>query len=259
MLRLAALSVALLALAGGRAPALADGDVPLASDLVGASQQPRRGELWLALGWEKDLSERIRGNSALTPELTWGLTDRLALSWTHSSASIARIGRTGGICLDGCDERPEYAGALLAQLRLVSGTAELALLAGTMVRDPSPWKVAALAGARARWSRGRLGADATAYLQLGLTNTDLGNRHRLVMMVRGWLQPTCRWALGLGSGVEGELAVFADGHHIPLLTAVRARLSSRLVAHASAGFSSLLGPQNTIRTRYAALTLELRY
>lgn len=251
--------MALLVLGGSGAPALAEGDAPLANDLVGASQQPARGELWIALGWEKDLSERIRGNSALAPDLTLGLTDRLSLSWTHSSASIARIGRTGGICVDGCEERPEYAGALMAQVELVSGAAEVGLLGGVMVRDPSPWKVAAFTGARARWSRGRFGADGTAYVQLGLTNTDLGNRHRLVVLVRGWLQPTCRWALGLGTGVDGELAVFADGHHVPLVTALRARLTSRLVAHAGAGFSSLLGPQNTIRTRYAALALELRY
>lgn len=259
MLRLAGFVVAIAVLAGGRARALAERDEAVATDLVSASQQPERGELWLALGWEKDLSERIRGNSAVAPDLTLGLTDRLSLSWTHSSASIARIGRAGGICLEGCEERPEYASALLAQLELASGNGEVALLAGAVVRDPSPWKLAALAGARARWSRGRLGVDGTAYLQLGLSNTDLGNRHRLVVMVRGWLQPTCRWALGLGTGVDGELAVFADGHHIPLVGAVRTRLTSRLVAHANAGFSSLLGPQNTIRTRYAALALELRY
>lgn len=259
MLRLAGFVAALAVLAGGRAPALAERDEAVATDLVSASQQPERGELWISLGWEKDLSERIRGNSAVAPDLTLGLTDRLSLSWTHSSTSIARIGRTGGICLEGCQERPEYAGALLAQLELASGTGEVALLAGALIRDPSPWKVAALAGARARWSRGRLGVDGTAYVQLGLSNTDLGNRHRLVVLVRGWLQPTCRWSLGLGTGVDGELAVFTDGHHIPLIGAVRARLTSRLVAHASAGFSSLLGPQNTIRTRYAALALELRY
>ena len=130
--------------------------------------------------------------------------------------------------------------------------------AGLLLRDTDPWKPASLTGLAARWQRGRFAVDAAPYLQLGLASTDQGNRHRVVAPLRLWLQPTCRWALGLSSGVEGELAVFADAYRVPFSGLVSTQLTSWLQLSAEVGFSSLGGPLNTASRRYGSITLETR-
>ena len=231
----------------------------VAEDLVGRRLQPRDGELWLGVSLELDSSQQRAGSVAVAPDLRWGLDDDTTVALTHSSASIARIGKIGGLCLTACEHRPGYAVAALLQRRLVAAARlELSALAGGLVRDVGPWKPAALAGASARWHRGRFGIEGTAYLQLGLANAEQGNRHRVVFAARVWVQPTCRWALGLHSGAEGELEVFTEAYHVPVVALLATQLSPRVTLTGEIGLPRLLGPQNTARDRHATLAVELR-
>jgi hypothetical protein len=230
-----------------------------ATDLVSQPLRPRRGELWAAATLEANLSHHRGGSRALAPDVAYGITDETSLSIAHSTRSIARIGSPAGLCLEVCDTRPDYTVNALAYHQLLRRSGlQLYAEGGVLLRDPDPWKPAALVGAAARWQRGRFAIDAAPYLQIGLANTDQGNRHRLVVPVRAWVQPTCRWALGLHTGVEGELAVFADAYHVPLAALITAAASSWLHVSLEAGFSSLFGPLNTASRRFASLSLELR-
>lgn len=245
---------ALAALAG---PAVAEPEP--ATDLVTSSLRPERGELWAALSYEADLSHNRGGSRALAPDVSYGITDDLSVSLAHSARSIARIGSPAGWCVELCDYRPAYTVNALAAYALGKRDGgQLFAQGGLLVRDTDPWKPAALVGAAGRWQRGRFAVDAAPYLQLGLANTDQGNRHRLVVPVRAWVQPTCRWSLGLHTGVEGELEVFADAYHVPFAGLVTAAATSWLRLSLEVGFSSLGGPLNTASRRFASLALELR-
>jgi hypothetical protein len=134
----------------------------------------------------------------------------------------------------------------------------LSLLAAGLVRDIDPWKPALLLGGAGRWQRGRWSADTMPYLQLGLANTEQGNRATLVVPVRWWVQPTCHVALGIRSGVDGEFAIFADAYRVPLAALATAQLNARLALAFEVGFASLFGPQNTANQRFATITLQTR-
>lgn len=230
-----------------------------ATDLVSQPLRPRRHQLWIAAALEADLSHNRGGSRAFAPDLSYGITDDTSLSIAHSARSIARIGSPAGLCYEACDFRPAYTvNALAYHAVLRRRGLQLYAEGGFLLRDTDPWKPAALLGAAARWQHGRFAVDAAPYLQLGLASTDQGNRHRLVVPLRAWIQPTCRWALGLHSGVEGELAVFSDAYHIPLAALVTASAASRLRVSLEVGFSSLLGPLNTGSRRFASLAFELR-
>jgi hypothetical protein len=275
-LALAALALAALALLALARPAPAAAEPSLAdepaTDLVTAPLRPARHHLWVALGYELDLSSSRGGSRALAPDLTLGLTDDVSLALAHSARSIARIDHPGGLCVTDCDQRPSYAAGLLLQHRLIearpaAGAGQPAAArpglavdaqVGLLLRDPDPAKPALLLGAVARWQRGRFAVESAPYLQLGLANRDAGNRHRLVIPLRALVQPTCRWAVGLHSGVNGELAVFGDAYHVPFAFVVRARPLPWLHLSLEGGLASLGGPQNNSRRRFAALTLETR-
>jgi hypothetical protein len=228
-------------------------------DIVGMPSRPRRGQLWLDATLELNLSHQRGGSKALAPDLWWGLTDGTAVAIAHSARSLARIDDLGGLCFASCSERPRYATALLAKHALATtGEIDLSLIGGALLRDLDPWKPALLLGTAAHWQRGRWAAAAMPYLQLGLANTGSGNRARVVVPLRAWVQPACAWALSLHSGVEGELAVFGEAYHVPLAAQVSARLTATSLITIEAGFSSLLGPQNTGNRRFATLSLETR-
>jgi hypothetical protein len=238
------------------APRLAAADP---DDIVGLPSRPRHGQLWLDATLELNVSHQRGGSKALAPDLWWGLTDDTTLAIAHSARSLARIDDLGGLCFARCSERPRYATALLAKHALAAtDELDVSLLSGALLRDIDPWKPALLAGTAAHWHRGRWAAAAMPYLQLGVADTGSGNRARLVVPLRAWVQPACAWALSLHSGVEGELAVFSEAYHVPLAAQVSARLTTTSLITLEAGFSSLLGPQNTGNRRFATLSLQTR-
>jgi hypothetical protein len=228
-------------------------------DIVGLAPRPSRGQLWLDATVELNLSRQRGGSRAIAPDVWWGVTDRTTVAIAHSARSVARIDDVGGLCVASCDERPRYAVAALLRHRLLARAGwDLGAQAGWLVRDLSPWKPAVLLGATARRQRGRFAVATSPYLQLGVANTDRGNRARLVAPLYLAVQPTCRWSLGLKTGVDGELAVLRDGYRVPVTAEVTARLHAQLLLTVEAGFGSLLGPQNTGFRSLASVSLQAR-
>jgi hypothetical protein len=134
----------------------------------------------------------------------------------------------------------------------------LAPRARFLIRDLDPAKPAVTLGALAKWTRGRFAIVGDPYLQLGLANTDKGNRAELFLPITLAIQPTCRWAIEARTGWNSDLAVWTDGFYIPLYLGLRARASMHLDVAAGFGFASLLGPQNTAKERAGFLTFGWR-
>lgn len=211
------------------------------------------GELAVDVTIETFLAPSQRGEpTSVAYDVWFGATDRLTLGVIHSHRSIDRIDAGAGVCLrrglEDCDRRYGNAG-LDARYRVGERVAARVRL---LVRDVEPWKPAITVGALARW--GPLTIDP--YLRLGLANRDRGNRAALVAPV--WLAASPgRFTFALHTGIDGELATWRDGWHVPVGLVVAARATPRIALAVEAGFSSLLGPQNDQKHRSLMITLAL--
>lgn len=198
---------------------------------------------------------------SLAPDVWWGLTRDITVGLIHSDPSVDRIEPGASVCvrsgLLSCDRIYHGSGAELAwQVR--EGGLAVAGIARLLVRDVDPWKPAATLGVRARWRHGRLAVTAAPYLQIGLANTDLGNRTAAVVPITLAVQPVWHWALRLATGWNSDLAVWRDGWHVPVALGARVRATEQLDVAVDYGFTSLLGPLNTPKDRVVFVTVGWR-
>ncbi|MDB4955318.1 MAG: hypothetical protein JWO36_2887 [Myxococcales bacterium] len=232
-------------------PARADSD-----DIVGRPLVLDRGQLAAELTAEINAAPgQIALPISFAPDVSWGATSRLTIGVFHSRSSVDRFAPGASFCVraqcrafyngSGIDVRWAASPGIVPRLRLLA-------------RELDPWKPAVLAGALLGWRRGRFAIVADPYLQLGLANTDRGNRSALFLPISLTVQPTCRWALTLRTGWNSDLAVWTDGWHIPIFAGVRARATEHFDVAAGLGFSSLLGPQNTAKERVVFLAIGWR-
>ncbi len=219
-----------------------------------------RDQIETRLSLELNLSARLIGQpTSLAPDAWLGVTERWTLGVIHGSQSVDRIASGASFCvrqseshaatLPGSCDRPYRGGGIDARWRWRDGALAVAPRARLLVRDVDPWKPAVTLGALARWTRGRTAITTDPYLRLGLANRDRGNRAALVLPLWLAVQPTCRWMVALHTGVDGDLAVWRDGWHVPLAFVVTARATSQLDLTVEAGFPQLLGPQNDYKQR----------
>lgn len=232
-------------------------------DLVARPLVLDAGQVAAQLVVESSLaSKQVLAPLSLAPDAWWGATARWTLGIVHSDASLDRVDFGASACVrttPGACPRVYHGGGLDARyLAWAAGSFAVAPRARLIVREVGPWKPAATLGALARWQRGRFAVTADPYLQLGLANTDRGNRSALLVPVYFAVQPTCRWALALETGYVSELVVWRDGYHVPVALSVTARATAHVDLGAQAGFTSLLGPQNNIQQREMWLTLAWR-
>ena len=96
-----------------------------------------------------------------------------------------------------------------------------------LVRELDPFKPALTLGSLVRWTRGRFAITGDPYLQLGLANTDKGNRSALFLPVMFAVQPTWGWELALRTGLNSDLAVIRDGWHVPVAIGTRVRATEQ--------------------------------
>ncbi|MEO6771571.1 MAG: hypothetical protein ABI467_00930 [Kofleriaceae bacterium] len=199
---------------------------------------------------------------SFAPDLWVGVTPRLTLGLVHSDPSLDRIEPGASLCVrrDGflCDGFYRGGGVEARYLAYDAAAWSIAPRARFLVRDLDPVKPALTLGGELRWHHGRFAISGAPYLQLGLGNTDRGNRAELWLPVVFAVQPTCRWVVELHSGWNSDLAVANDGWHIPIELAVRAAATRHFELGAAAGFTSLLGPQNNPKQRVAFLTIGWR-
>ena len=198
---------------------------------------------------------------SLAPDVWWGVAQRFTVGLIHSDPSVDRIEAGASMCvrsgLLACD-RVYHGGGVELTWSALDGRFQLAPLARFLIRDIDPWKPAAMLGARGRWQHGRIAVTASPYLQVGLANTDHGNRTAIVVPVDVAVQPTCRWAVILSTGWNTDLAVWRDGWHVPVAVGARVRASARLDVAATLGFTTLLGPLNTPKDRVVFVSVGWR-
>ena len=243
-------------LVGLTATAHADSD-----DIVSRPIVLDRGHVLAVLTAEIELAPHFVGKPLqLAPDVWYGVTSRLTVGLIHSDRSLDRIQTGWTFCATSGDLTCQhfYGGSGVdARYRILDGDFSLAPRARVLVRDVDPFKPAITLGALLHWQHARYAITSDPYLQLGLANTDQGNRSQLWLPVALTVQPTCRWAITLHTGYNTELATWRDGWHTPIALEVRARVTPDLDASILFGFPSLLGPQNTPKRR--ALFFSIAY
>ena len=251
----------------GLAGALALASVATAAaspdDLVARPLVLAPGQVAAQVVLETSLAARERFSPlTLAPDAWVGLTPRLTVGLVHSDASLDRVTFGASLCVRTSDTacpRVYHGSGLDARyLAWTDGAFAVAPRARLILRDIDPAKPATTVGALAAWHRGRWGLTADPYLQLGLANTDRGNRAELVVPIYVALQPACRWALTLQTGYAADVAVWKDGFHIPVAIAATWRATPHLDVGAQLGLTSALGPQNNVKDSEAWLVVGWR-
>jgi hypothetical protein len=140
---------------------------------------------------------------------------------------------------------------------LVRGDLEVAAHARLLLRDVHPYKSALTLGATVRWRHRWFSASADPFVQLGLNNTNDGNRSELWLPVTFAAQ-VWRVSLEFHTGYNSDFAVGNDGYYVPLLIRARGSLPLGFELGAGVGFVSLLGTQNNPRERIMEFDLAWR-
>lgn len=213
------------------------------------------GQINAELVTELNLAHKqIAAPTSLAPDIWFGVLPRLTVGLIHSGPSVDRFSPGATFCVRHQENRCEatYRGSGIdVRWSAVEGEGDLAVAPRlrVLVRELDPFKPAVLLGSLVRWRRGRVSVTGDPYVQLGLANTDKGNRHALFLPVQLAVQPALRWEVVLRTGWNSDLAVIRDGWHVPVALGTRVRATDHLDVGAMLGFSTLLGPQNTPKER----------
>ncbi|MEZ4403362.1 MAG: hypothetical protein R3B06_25270 [Kofleriaceae bacterium] len=246
-----------LALAGGLSittagPAVATADV----GPIGAPTVLAAGELRAALALEASLDD---GRTNLSPDVWYGLGERLTLGLHHGYRSAGTVGAARGLCLARCDAaQTRHRGVgLSARFPLVAGDT---VVAGELQTDVAAWSPAAasvVVGVVARWQAGRAWAQAAPRLALGLLGRADGNRERATIDVAVGA-PLARCVgveLGVGSHGAADAAFFA-GMAVPLWTQLVVDASGRWRVGLAVGTDDLRAGSDL--HGFVAATVEVR-
>ncbi len=229
-------------------------------DLVSRPLVLAPGQLEAALTLETDLGPgTLHQPTSIAPDLWYGATDRLTLGLVHSANALGLVGDGDGWCPTlGCEQAYSDLG-VDARWSLARGSFSAAARVRLVTRRWDPWLPSARVGALVRWQRGRVAIVADPQLQIGLLHTDLGNRAQLNVPLWIYVQPTCRWAPYLRTGVRGELAVFGDDWGVPAALGVRVAITPEVDLAAEAGLVRAGGPLNESKLRVAWISVDLRW
>ncbi len=240
------------------ASSVAYGDPPhdLVARPIGLASGEVEGELVVEVGLDKYF---VGDPISVAPDLWVGLPHAITLGAIHSDASVDHLDAGSSLCFGATCAHTYRGGGLDARITLHDdGALAIAPRVRLVVRDVDPWKPAATAGALVRWTRGRFAITGDPYLRVGLANTARGNRAALVVPIYVALQPACRWELALHTGYDTDLAVAADGYHIPVALRVRFAATHALDLGVEGGLRSAVGAQNSSGYKAVLLTLGWR-
>jgi len=188
---------------------------------------------------EADLSARRELDDVSgRPDIWFDATDRLTVGVTTSARALSRLHVAqyyDDVAVDGLwklDPRVS--------------------LRARFVQSWDPWRPSLRVGALARWRRGPWAVEGDPHVQLGLANTELGNRAQLDVPV--WLRFHGAW---LRTGARGELSGFLEKVAIPIGVGGVVHVG-RLDLGVEVAFPRLLGPQNEFRSRVGYVYVSTR-
>lgn len=191
--------------------------------------------------------------ASLAPDVWFGVLPQLTVGLVHSMPSVDRFAPGATVCVATepflCPDRYHGSGIDVIYSAFAKGEFAVAPRGRFLIRQIDPVKPAITLGALVRWTRGRYAITSDPYLQLGLANTDRGNRHALFVPVEFAVQPLARWELALHTGFNSDLAVINDGWHVPIAVETRVSITAHIDVGMMLGYASLLGPQNTAKER----------
>jgi hypothetical protein len=195
----------------------------------------------------------------IAPDVWWGVAPRWTIGVIHSDASVDQVDVVGAsFCVRHSEFRcgRVYRGSGLdARWLAFDHVISIAPRVRALVRDLGPWKPAVTVGALGRWTRGWFSITADPHLRLGLVNQASGNRPAVVVPVWFGAHVACRWDVALHTGWSSDVAVAADGYHVPLTAVIGFAATSHVALGLEAGFASVFGPQNNSGKRDAMLSI----
>jgi hypothetical protein len=202
---------------------------------------------------------------SLAPDLACGGAGGVTLGVTHSARALSLVDSGDGLCLTGEDggcARPYDGGAIDLRVPAPGGrSVRVALRARLVAKSLEPFKPSARLGALVRigGAGGRVSLLADPHVSVALAAAELGNRDFVALPLTGQLQLGRHVALELITGVRGELRAFDEVFAIPVAFGVIASPTAAVDLGLEAGWSKLLGPQNTFKQRHAALVVTYRF
>jgi hypothetical protein len=212
---------------------------------------------------ETGLSTNLEGEpTTIAPDLWYGATDRITVGVVHSADALSLVGAGDGVCLGGAAHGCEQAYANLgldARWSLARGEWSAAARVRVVTRRWSPWLPSVRFGALLRWQRGRVAVTSDPQLQIGLYDTDLGNRNAIHVPVWISVQPAPHVELYLRTGVDGDIAVFDDVWGMPLTIGARVAITCRVELAAEGGLVRALGPLGDAKQRVAWIAIRARW
>ena len=234
-----------------------------ADDLVGRPLVLPAGGVEGSIAVETGLSTNLEGEpTSIAPDLWYGATDRLTVGVVHSADALSLVGAGDGICLGGAAHGCEQAYANLgldARWSLARGEWSAAARVRVVTRRWTPWAPSVRIGALARWQRGRVAITSDPQLQIGLYDTDLGNRNAIHVPLWIAVQPASRAEVYLRTGVEGDIAVFGDAWGIPATIGARVAITCRVDLAAEGGLVRIGGPLGDAKQRVAWIAIRARW
>lgn len=234
------------------------------TDLVARRLVLDAGQVEAALVGEVNLYPgEIAHPLSLAPDVWYGVTSRWTVGVIDSDPSVDQILPGATLCVQtgvngsGCSR--VYRGSGIDVLWSArDGALAVAPHVRALVRDVDPVKPAVTVGAAVRWQRGRFAVSGDPYVRIGLANRGAGNRTTLVLPVTFEIQPTCRWAVGVETGWNSDVAVWRDGWYVPVAVEARVRATANIDVGATFGLSSAYGPQATSKKRVLFLRVAWR-
>jgi hypothetical protein len=231
----------------------------------------RQGSVAVALVVGVNLSKQSAGVGDLadpmsvSPDVSYGLTDRLTLGLAHS-----QVGRTGlwsglrgdSLCVagDACDEvydRGQLAARVALLERPSAGVAAIGGLEWALGADPI--HAALRLGAEGLWHLGRIGVRATPTIAIGVGERDAGNGDVVTAPVEVMVVVIQQLQLGVQSGVVGPLDGFGDGYAIPLAGAIHFAVRPTIVVGVSYALDRVAGGGDLDATALRSATASVAW
>jgi len=166
---------------------------------------------------------------SFAPDIWYGATDELTVGLVHSS--VGSTGFVGGVgeslCLAGtggfCNDVYHNVGVDV-RYKLKSGMLAYAAEGGLYVREFDPFELAVKLGLVARWHSGKIAAELSPNLLIGVTNrsvtegmvTITNNGETLFLPITGLYAVTPKIAAALQTGIVLPFENTGDTYRVPL-------------------------------------------